>query len=83
MHCPVTRKVCYDSAVLAEEALLSHHARQYHASGSGPINIYLCDHCHTWHFTSKGEPHPKLAEAIKQGALDREREANHWERKLR
>ncbi len=83
MHCPVTRKTSYDSKVLAEEALFSHQARQFHAPGHGPINVYECEHCGAWHFTSKGAPHPDLEKAQAKGTLDREREANFWERKLR
>ncbi len=83
MHCPVTRKVCFDSEVIAEEALLSHHARQFHRNHSGPINIYQCEHCGSWHFTSKGEIHPKLRAPEQLAQLRKEREAFDWERKLR
>ncbi len=83
MYCSVTRKVAYDSEVLAEEALVSHHIRQFHRQHSGPTNIYQCDHCGSWHFTSKGERHPALDSQEERQEMDRLREALHWERKLR
>ncbi|MDH5608232.1 MAG: hypothetical protein OEY56_02025 [Cyclobacteriaceae bacterium] len=83
MFCKVSHKVCYDSETLAEEALIQHHARQHHVPGRGPVNIYLCDHCDGWHFTSKGEPHPSLSRPDVQERIRKEREGNYWERKLR
>lgn len=83
MRCPVTGKVSFDSEIIAEEALLSHHARQFHQPGQGPINVYECDHCGCWHFTSKGEVHHQLNSEKTLDRLNRERLGNHWERKLR
>ncbi len=83
MHCPVTRKVSFISKSLAEEALFSHHARQFHLNHTGPINVYQCDECGDWHFTSKGDPHPDLFSDDVQSRLKKEREATHWERRLR
>ena len=83
MKCRVTGKVSFDSEIIAEEALLSHHARQFHQEGSGPINIYECQHCGCWHFTSKGEIHPELQSESTKERLAKERLGYHWERKLR
>ena len=83
MNCHVTGKISFDSEVIAEEALLSHHARQFHQPGQGPTNIYQCDHCSCWHFTSKGEVHSALQSDDSRARLERERLGTHWERKLR
>ena len=79
----VTGKTCYDSLEIAEEALIQNRIRNFHREGSGPINVYQCDLCETWHFTSKGEPseilaHPDTQERIRKGG-----EAYFWENKLR
>ena len=83
MFCPVTRKVAYASEYLALEALIQHHIRQHHQSGRGPVNIYLCDHCGDWHFTSKSETHPELLKPETQARIKKEREGTYWERRLR
>lgn len=81
MHCSVTRKVSFDSEIIAEEALISHQSRQFHQNGGGPINVYQCEHCNAWHFTSKGPVHPKLLN--EKGDIDLGRESSYWERRLR
>ena len=80
MKC-VTGKVCFDSRELAEEALIENHARYYRGTNSGPINVYECRDCGQYHFTSKGEVSDVLNQ--KKGDINAQREANHWERKLR
>ena len=83
MHCPVTRKRSFESREIAEEALRHHHTRQFHADDQGPVNVYECDHCGQWHFTSKGPVHQLLQDASFKDHMKREREAFHWERRLR
>jgi hypothetical protein len=83
MFCPVTRKVAYDSEAIALEALFQHHIRQHHPDGRGPINIYECDHCGQWHFTSKGDRHPELDTPEGKARIKKEREGTYWERRLR
>lgn len=76
-----TQKVCYDSQEIAEEALLQNHAKNNYAEGQGPVNVYECDICGCYHFTSKGNTHPILRE--QKGRIDRLREANYWEDRFR
>ena len=83
MFCSVSRKVSYASEALALEALIQHHIRQHHSPGKGPVNIYLCNHCGEWHFTSKGEHHPELQLPETQARIKKEREGLYWERRLR
>ncbi|MFT4736416.1 MAG: hypothetical protein ACJAZM_001048 [Cyclobacteriaceae bacterium] len=83
MFCPISRKVAYDTEQIALEALFQHHIRQHHPTGRGPINIYLCDHCSAWHFTSKGEMHPEIKSEEGQRRIAKEREGTYWERRLR
>ncbi len=81
MSCP-THKVCYDTRELAEEALLQNHARFYH-TGTGPVNVYACDYCGSYHFTSKGEVHELLRDDKNKKRIELGREANYWEEKYR
>lgn len=74
-------KICYDSEAIALEALVQNQARNSYASGQGPINIYHCEICSSYHFTSKGSPHPILEE--EKGRIKRLREANFWEDRFR
>ena len=83
MFCPVTKKISYLNKDLAEDALINNHERRHHNPGAGPVNVYQCEHCGDWHFTSKGELNSKLKEAIDSKRIDRSREANYWEGKLR
>ncbi|MTI22646.1 hypothetical protein E1176_16560 [Fulvivirga sp. RKSG066] len=76
-----TQKICYDSKVIAEEALMQNRARNNYAAGQGPINVYLCHICNCYHFTSKGEPSDLLK--TDKDRIDRLREASYWEDKFR
>ncbi|MFK7952491.1 MAG: hypothetical protein AB8B73_06565 [Ekhidna sp.] len=82
MKC-VTGKTVYETAEIAEEALIQNHIRNNHRVGSGPINIYECRDCHHWHFTSQGNlnqqlENPEVIQRIKQ-----ERRVREWEFKLK
>lgn len=83
MFCPVSKKVIYQTDELALEALIQHHIRNFHQQGRGPKNIYLCDHCGLWHFTSKGEPHPELESSDVKERIKKEQLGEYWERRLR
>ena len=80
MKC-ITGKKCYETKALAEEALIQNRIRHYHNDNSGPVNIYQCHDCGYYHFTSQGEPNPLLIE--NKHRIDKSREADFWERKLR
>lgn len=78
-----TKKICFASREIAEHELLANHAKYNYAAGQGPVNIYKCDSCGTYHFTSKGEPHPLLQKKETQQQINRESEANYWLDKLK
>ncbi|MBV6643983.1 MAG: hypothetical protein KI790_00955 [Cyclobacteriaceae bacterium] len=83
MTCSITHKICFDNQEMAEEALIQNHGRHHYARGQGPVNFYRCDHCGTFHFTSKGPAHPKLSDPEVQKRIKLEREANDWSSRLR
>ncbi len=77
-----TGKRVYLTESLAEDALIDAHSRNDY-SGSGPVNIYRCEECGYYHFTSKGMMNEKLASQISNGKMKNQQEANRWMRKLR
>jgi hypothetical protein len=77
-----TGKRVYLSESLAEDALIDAHSRSPYA-GTGPINIYRCDDCGYFHFTSKGKMNEKLAQQFVNGKIKRNQEANQWLNKLK
>ena len=83
MHCPVTRKRSFLTEDMALEALFQNHIRNNYHTGQGPINVYLCEECGDWHFTSKGEMHPTLSDSLDNGDLKAERDAFFWEQKFK
>ncbi len=76
-----SNKVCYDTKESAESALIEHRGRHYHNDNSGPVNVYQCPDCGSYHFTSKGS----VSEVIKKNksSINANREAGFWEKKLR
>lgn len=80
--CPSNKKG-FASNTLAEEALLEAHHRNYYKDHNGPVNIYECDDCGQFHLTSKGELNTRLKEMLASGRLNKIREANFWESKLK
>ena len=78
-----TKKICYLNREAAEDALLAHRARFNHPPTAGPINVYLCNSCGCYHFTSKGEMNPKLLSGENKKKIDRDSEANYWLDKLK
>lgn len=78
-----TGKRGFDSKELAEEALISNRSRFHHRDDSGPINVYQCEDCGDWHFTSKGSKSDLLESSDVRKNINLNREANYWERKLR
>ncbi|PIB37097.1 hypothetical protein BFP72_17635 [Reichenbachiella sp. 5M10] len=79
-HC-VTGKNCYDSLGEAEQALIENWIRYQHEQESGPRNVYLCDDCGTYHFTSRGELSDVILDNLSY--IKSQRIAREWERKLR
>lgn len=74
------RKRAYETRDLAVEALLGARIR-FH--GNTATGVYQCEDCGYWHLTSHGNIDPELDHALKNGSIDRLREAEYWERKLR
>jgi len=68
---------------LAEEALLQAHTLFDYSKDSGPIAVYRCEDCGNYHLTSRGPMNAKLADQIKNGKIDRDKEAERWLRKLK
>lgn len=73
-------KRSYLSEELAVTALLEARIK-FDANTS--TTVYCCDDCGQWHLTSKGSVHPRLASALKSGSVNKHKEADYWERKLR
>ncbi len=76
-------KRSFDTYDLAIEALIQHHIINEYRKGEGPINVYECNECGNWHFTSKGEVNPLFEDDATQRRIKNERRANYWERHLR
>ncbi len=76
-------KRSFSSLELAEEALIQHHVRNDYKHGEGPINVYQCEYCNEWHFTSKGSKHDLFDDSEVQKRIETERRAFQWEQKLR
>ena len=79
----VTGKRILETEALAEEALVQHHIINVYRAGEGPRNIYVCEDCGYWHFTSKGDAHALFADERVTKRIEQERIANQWERKLK
>lgn len=68
----------YPSLNIAEDALIEARTSFDFAPGNGPIAVYQCEDCGTYHFTSKGKMNDKLEEQLKNGKISRQKEANKW-----
>ena len=82
MVCP-SKKRSYLSKEEAEEALVQHHIQFYHKEGQGPLDVYECEYCGSWHFTSKGPISGVLTSDTVKRRIQKERIAMDWERKLK
>ncbi|WP_421869960.1 hypothetical protein [Marinoscillum sp.] len=82
MKCSTGKRI-YDTEREAIDALIDLRARNNYRKGSGPINVYQCEDCGQWHFTSKGPEHELLGLETVQKKIADDREALYWERKLR
>ncbi|QSE96069.1 hypothetical protein [Fulvivirga lutea] len=77
-----TGKNYYHNKDAAEEALIEHLGRNSYAKGTGPINVYLCEFCDGYHFTSKGEESellhdPEVLRRIKKLRIQSEWDDNY------
>jgi hypothetical protein len=79
MKCP-TGKNQYSTELLAETALIDLHIHRNFPPDQGPQNIYRCEFCGEWHFTSKSaERNVRLQEMIDSGEMRRLQQARRWE----
>ncbi len=75
-------KICYLTQQMAEAALIDNRARYNYSVGQGPTNIYMCEICNCYHFTSKGELHPLLKDDNTQQRINKLKQGRDWEDKL-
>jgi hypothetical protein len=73
----------YFSQTLAEDALLEAWIRNHYKTGQGPVNVYSCDDCGNFHFTSKSAMNERLKGALDNGQIEKSRRAFDLENKLR
>lgn len=76
--CP-SNKDFYHNKEAAEEALILHLGRNHYAPGAGPINVYKCQFCEGYHFTSKGEPSHLLNDPEVKRRIDLLRQSSEWD----
>jgi len=79
----VSNKKVYPSKEIAEDALIEAHMQFEYTRGNGPIAVYKCEDCANYHLTSQGPINPKLEQLMKDGRIDRQREANQWLRRIK
>jgi hypothetical protein len=82
IRCSSHKKV-YATKEIAEDALIEAHIQFAYANGSGPISVYQCEDCSYYHLSSKGQLNNKLAEYLKEGKIQKQKEANWWTHKLK
>lgn len=72
----------YHTIEEAEEALILHLGSHQYAQGTGPVNVYPCDFCEGYHFTSKGAAHPMLDNQKVKTRIAKLRQASDWENRF-
>ncbi|GAB1446745.1 MAG: hypothetical protein KF860_10860 [Cyclobacteriaceae bacterium] len=80
--CP-SYKRCHATYELAEEALIGAHIAYDYDKGSHPVGVYQCDQCGQYHLTSHGEVNARLQKMLNEGEIQKQREADWWEGKIR
>ena len=78
----VSGKKCYPSQEIAEEALIQAHSHFDFGKSKGPVAVYQCEECGTFHLTSQGTMNGRLTQYLKEGKNHLQREANRWIDKL-
>ena len=81
-HCP-SGKTSYQSRSLAEDALIDSWIRHNYSPGNGPSDVYSCEDCGEFHFTSKGNMNARLKAAWADGSISKNRRGFQLEDKLR
>lgn len=78
-----TGKNYYFDEQTAIEALIEHLGRNHFSHGTGPINVYQCNICEGYHFTSKGERLAVLDDPKVKSRIEKLRQASDWEGRYR
>ena len=71
-------KRTYASQEIAEDVLIETWTRFDFNQDNGPLSVYRCDSCGGYHLTSRGPMNERLAEALSDGRISRQKEANRW-----
>ncbi len=79
----ISNKKVYPSKEIAEDALIEAHTQFEYKMGSGPVAVYQCQDCGNFHLTSQGPVNQKLAQLMKDGKIQRQKEANQWLNKIK
>lgn len=74
----ISGKRMYPSQEVAEDVLIETHTRFEYGPGNGPIAVYRCEDCGRFHLTSRGPMNARLAKALADGTIRRQKEANRW-----
>jgi hypothetical protein len=67
----------------AVAALLGARTKFDYRQGHGPVSVYHCDECGFYHLTSKGPMDETLKKGLSDGSIDRKKEADDWEARLK
>ena len=78
----ISGKRVYASREVAEDVLIETWTRFDFTPANGPIAVYQCDDCGQFHLTSRGPMNEKLAKALADGEIKRQKEADRWLGKL-
>lgn len=79
----ISGKRLYVSQEVAEDALIETWTRFDFSASNGPVAVYRCDDCGHYHLTSRGPMNEKLSQAIADGKIRRQKEADQWMNKLK
>ena len=74
----VSGKKLFDTEALALLALIEFYRNNGNININGPKNVYHCDECAYWHFTSKGEFHLDLKNYLSSSEYQLRLKANKW-----
>ena len=79
----ITGKRVYQSEQIAEEVLIEAWTRYNYKTDQGPVAVYKSDDCGQYHLTSRGPMNAKLASALAEGKISKQKQARQWEEKFR
>jgi hypothetical protein len=80
MKCPSGKRQ-YLTESVAEEALIEARIQFDYRQGNGPVAVYQCEDCGNYHLTSKGTMNVRLSQLLEEGKIQKQKQAQHWQRK--